>query len=83
MAVEAPPVENLAALLGRAVPENVYGKLEHTYVPAELGRIVPATENYVAHMPFTSKGTKFYLILTDTKIYRGLPSCCCCCTFRG
>ena len=72
MAVEAPPADNLAALLGRAVPENVYGKLASTYVPSELGRVIPAAENYVAHMQFSSKGTKFFLILTDTKIYKGL-----------
>jgi len=70
MACEAPPVPNMPGLLGRPVPENVYGTLTHTFIPRELGRVIPATENYVTHFLVTSKGTKFYLVVTDTKIYK-------------
>ena len=72
MPQEVPPVPDLAALLKRPVPDNVYGTLARTFVPAELGRVVPATENYVTHMPFVSKGTNYFLVLTDTKLYQGL-----------
>lgn len=75
MSQEVPPVPDLAALLKRPVPDNVYGTLAHTFVPAELGRVVPATENYVTHMPFVSKGTNYFLVLTDTKLYQGLCEC--------
>jgi len=70
MACEAPPVPNMPALLGRPLPENVYGTLTHTFIPRELGRVIPATENYVTHFPVTSKGTKFFLVVTDTKLYK-------------
>lgn len=70
MPQEVPPVPDLAALLKRPVPDNVYGTLARTFVPAELGRVVPATENYVTHMPFVSKGTNYFLVLTDTKLYQ-------------
>jgi len=70
MACEAPPVPNMPGLLGRAIPENVFGTLTHTFIPRELGRVIPATENYVTHFPVTSKGSKFYLVVTDTKIYK-------------
>jgi len=69
-ACEAPPVANMAGLLGRPLPDNIYGTLTHTFIPSELGRVIPATENYITHMPVTAKGTKFYLVVTDTKIYK-------------
>ena len=72
MAYEAPPVPNMAGLLGRPLPDNIYGTLTHTFIPRELGRVIPATENYVTHIAVTSKGTKFFLVVTDTKIYKGL-----------
>lgn len=75
MSQEVPPVPDLAALLKRPVPDNVYGTLSRTFLPAELGRVVPATENYVTHMPFVSKGTNYFLVLTDTKLYQGLCDC--------
>ena len=37
MVVAAPPEEDQAVLLERAVPENVNAKLEHTYGTIELG----------------------------------------------
>jgi len=70
MAFEAPPVPNMAGLLGRPLPDNIFGTLTHTFIPRELGRVIPATENYVTHMAVTSKGTKFFLVVTDTKIYK-------------
>jgi len=70
MAFEAPPCPNLPGLLGRALPENIYGTLTHTFIPRELGRVIPATDNYVTHFLVTSKGSKFYLVFTDTKIYK-------------
>jgi len=70
MTCEAPPVPNMAGLLGRPLPENIYGTLTHTFIPTELGRVIPASENYVGHLPVTSKGTKFFLVITDTKIYK-------------
>jgi len=60
----------MAGLLGRPVPENIYGKLTHTFLPPELGRVIPATENYITHKLVTSKGNKFYLVITDSKIYK-------------
>jgi len=70
MACEAPPLPNMPGLLGRPLPENVYGTLTNTFIPRELGRVIPATENYVTHFPVTSKGNKFFLVVTDTKIYK-------------
>ena len=72
MAFEAPSVPNMAGLLGRPLPDNIFGTLTHTFIPRELGRVIPPTENYVTHMAVTSKGTKFYLVVTDTKIYKSL-----------
>jgi len=68
--VEVPPVANMAGLLGRPVPENIYGTLTHNFIPRELGRVLPATENYVTHIPVTSKVTHFFHVVTDSKIYK-------------
>jgi len=69
MACEVPPVPNMPGLLGRTIPDNIYGTLTHTYIPSELGRVLPATENYVTHFPVTAKGSKYFICVTDTKIY--------------
>ena len=70
--VEVPPAANLEELLGRPVPENVFGTMECSFVPKELSRLLNPTDNYITHTLFTNKGESCYLILTDFSLFKGL-----------
>lgn len=68
------PQEDPIVAQERAYQQQLFNSLfsipKEVYVPEELSKVIPATEQYITSLRFSSNGKRDVLAVTNSKVYK-------------